>query len=410
MLADTAIVGRLGTPQLAGLALAASILLIGHSLFIFLAYGTTAAVARLLGASEHRRAAHQAVQSTWLAFLVGSVLAVAGIVFTPTLVGVVGGDDPVVRHNAVVYLRISLLGFPAMLVALAGVGYLRGLQDTRRPFLVALGSALFNLGLEIVLVYGFDQGIGASALSTVIAQTAAAGVFVWWVKVAVAAHGVMLRPDMTVIGRLAVAGFDLFIRTAALRGGLVVTVAVAARIGTDDLAAHQIAFEVWATLALALDAVAIAGQALIGRALGAAEIDRAKVLGRRMMEWGLVTGAAIGGAVLAVSGPLPHVFTEDPAVAGLASFLLLLTAIAQPANGVVFALDGVLIGAGDLRFLGIAMVAAGSVLMGGGLVVASTGAGIGWLWAALYAWMLTRIAALLWRFAGPHWLVVGADR
>ena len=410
VLADTAIVGRLGTPQLGGLALASSILLIGHALFIFLAYGTTAAVARLLGAGEHRRAAHQAVQSVWLAGLVGAVLAGAGIVFAPGLVDLLGGGDPVVRQNALVYLRISLLGFPAMLVGLAGVGYLRGLQDTKRPLWVAAGSAVLNLVLEVVLIYGFGQGIGASALSTVVAQVAAAAVFVWWIRAAVARHGVGLRPDLAVIRKLAVAGADLFVRTAALRGGLVLTVAVAARIGTDDLAAHQIAFEVWTFLALALDAVAIAGQALIGRALGASEPDRARALGRRMIEWGLVTGAATGGAVLAFSGLLPGVFTEDPAVAGLAFFLLLHVGLSQPVNGVVFALDGVMIGAGDLRFLAWAMAAASAVLAAGALTVAGAGAGIGWLWAALHAWMLVRLATLMARFAGPRWLITGADR
>ena len=410
VLADTAIVGRIGTPQLGGLALAASILLTAHAMFIFLAYGTTAAVARLLGAGEHRRAAHQAVQSLWLALAAGVVLAVAGLLLSSWLVNTLGGDDPEVLSNALVYLRISLLGLPAMLVVLAGVGYLRGVQDTKRPFAVALGSAVGNFVLEVVLVYGFDQGIGASALSTVIAQTAAAAAFVWWTRQAVARHGVGLRPDPAVIRRLAIAGWDLLIRTSALRVSLTITVAVAARIGTDDLAAHQIVFEVWTVLALVLDAVAIAGQALIGLALGADQPDRARALGRRMIGWGLASGVMTGVVVLALSGVLPHVFTEDAAVVALAAFLLLHVGFSQPAAGVVFALDGVLIGAGDLRFLAVSMVGAGVVLVGGGLVVVAVGAGIGWLWAALHAWMGTRLALMLWRFASPAWQITGADR
>ena len=410
VLADTAIVGRIGTPQLGGLALAASILLTAHAMFIFLAYGTTAAVARLLGAGEHRRAAHQAVQSLWLALTAGVVLAVAGLLLSSWLVNTLGGDDPEVLRNALVYLRISLLGLPAMLVVLAGVGYLRGVQDTKRPFAVALGSAVGNFVLEVVLVYGFDQGIGASALSTVIAQTAAAAAFVWWTRQAVARHGVGLRPDPAVIRRLAIAGWDLLIRTSALRVSLTITVAVAARIGTDDLAAHQIVFEVWTVLALVLDAVAIAGQALIGLALGADQPDRARALGRRMIGWGLASGVMTGVVVLALSGVLPHVFTEDAAVVALAAFLLLHVGFSQPAAGVVFALDGVLIGAGDLRFLAVSMVGAGVVLVGGGLVVVAVSAGIGWLWAALHAWMGTRLALMLWRFASPAWQITGADR
>ena len=276
VLADTAIVGRIGTPQLGGLALAASILLTAHAMFIFLAYGTTAAVARLLGRASTGGPPIRPCRASGWRLTAGVVLAVVGFVLAPMLVDALGGDDPEVLHNALVYLRISLFGLPAMLVMLAGVGYLRGVQDTKRPFAVALGSAVGNFLLEVVLVYGFDQGIGASALSTVIAQTAAAATFVWWIKQAVARHDVSLRPDPAVIRRLAVAGWDLLIRTSALRAGLTVTVAIAARIGTDDLAAHQIVFEVWTVLALVLDAVAIAGQALIGLALGASQPDRAE--------------------------------------------------------------------------------------------------------------------------------------
>ena len=410
VLADTAIVGRIGTPQLGGLALAASILLTAHAMFIFLAYGTTAAVARLIGAGEHRRAAHQAVQSIWLAVLAGVVLAAIGLVLAPSLVDALGGDDPEVLRNALVYLRISLFGLPAMLVVLSGVGYLRGVQDTKRPFAVALASAMANFVLEVVLVYGFGYGIGASALTTVLAQTGAAAIYIWWIRKAVAGHGVGLRPDPRVIKRLALVGLDLLVRTSALRAGLTVTVAAAARIGTDDLAAHQIVFEIWTVLALILDAVAIAGQALIGQALGAGQSERARALGRRMIGWGAAAGVLTGTVVLAFSGLLPKVFTEDAAVVALAGFLLLHVGLSQPAAGVVFALDGVLIGAGDLRFLAVSMLGAGVVLVGGGVLVVAVGAGIGWLWAALHAWMAARLSMMLWRFAGGTWQVTGADR
>jgi putative MATE family efflux protein len=409
ILADTAVVGRIGTPQLGGLALASSLLLIGHAVFIFLAYGTTSAVARLLGAGEHRRAAHQAVQSLWLATIVGCGLLVAGLAFGPALIGLLGGEGDVAT-NAEVYLRISMFGVPAMLISLAGVGYLRGLQDTTRPFYVALGTALLNLVLELVLIYGFDQGIGASALSTVVAQWVAAGVFVTWIRRAVAVEYVTLRPDARVIRELAGDGFDLFLRTAALRGGLTVTLAVAARIGDDDLAAHQIAFELWNLLALSLDAIAIAAQAMIGRELGAGNPARARALGRRMTQWGVVSGLVLGLVLLATSPVLPHVFTTDGAVLGLASFLLIHVAVSQPVAGVVFALDGVLIGAGDLRYLAWAMWGAALVLVAGGLLVLRLDAGIGWLWMALHAWIITRAVTLLARFRGTAWQVTGATR
>ncbi|MDG2028073.1 MAG: MATE family efflux transporter [Acidimicrobiales bacterium] len=409
ILADTAVVGRLGTPQLGGLALASSLLLISHAVFIFLAYGTTSTVARLLGAGQPRRAAHQAVQSLWFAGLVGVGLVVAGLLAGPSLIGALGGSGAVAT-NAEVYLRISLFGLPAILIGLAGVGYLRGLQDTARPFYVALATALLNLVLELVLIYGFDQGIGASALSTVVAQWVAAGVFVLWIRTAVSEHGVSLAPDVAMIRELAGDGFDLFLSTAALRGSLTVTIAVAARIGDDDLAAHQIAFEIWNLLALTLDAVAIAAQAMIGRELGAGNPTRARALGRRMTQWGVSCGLLVGLVVLATSPLLPYVFTEDDAVIALTTFLLIHVAVAQPVAGVVFALDGILIGAGDLRYLAWAMWAAALVLIGGGMLVLALDAGIGWLWFCLHAWIVTRAITLLARFRTPAWQVVGATR
>ncbi len=409
ILADTAVVGRIGTPQLGGLALASSLLLIGHAVFIFLAYGTTSAVARLLGAGEHRRAAHQAVQSLWLAGVVGVGLLGTGLAFGPALIGALGGEGEVAT-NAEVYLRISMFGVPAMLIALAGVGYLRGLQDTARPFYVALGTALLNLVLELVLIYGFDQGIGASALSTVVAQWVAAAVFIAWIRAAVASHHVTMRPDPAMIRELAGAGLDLFLRTVALRGGLTITLAVAARIGDEDLAAHQIAFEIWNLMALTLDAIAIAAQAMIGRELGAGNPARARALGRRMTLWGVVAGLGLGLVLLATSPVLPRIFSEDEAVLTLASFLLIHVAVSQPVAGVVFALDGVLIGAGDLRYLAWAMWGAAVVLIGGGLIVLRLDAGIGWLWLALHGWILTRAVTLVARFRGTGWQVVGARR
>jgi len=409
ILADTAVVGRIGTPQLGGLALASSLLLIGHAVFIFLAYGTTSAVARLLGAGEDRRAAHQAVQSLWLAGLVGVGLLVVGLYVGPALISAMGGKGEVAT-NAEIYFRISLFGVPAMLIGLAGVGYLRGLQDTARPFAVALGTALLNLVLELVLIYGFDQGIGASALTTVIAQWVAAGLFVVWIRSAVTEHRVSMRPDPAMIRELAGAGFELFLRTAALRGGLTVTFAVAARIGDDDLAAHQIAFEIWNLLALTLDSIAIAAQAMIGRELGRENAARARALGRRMTQWGMACGTMLGLALLATSPLLPRIFTEDAAVLGLTTFLLIHVAASQPVAGLVFALDGVLIGAGDLRYLAWTMWMAAVVLVTGAILVPALDLGIGWLWFALDVWILTRAVTLLSRFRGESWQITGPTR
>ncbi|MEM8711476.1 MAG: MATE family efflux transporter [Planctomycetota bacterium] len=409
ILADTAVVGHLGTPQLGGLSLASGVLLIALTVFVFLAYGTTSSVARLLGAGEERRAAHQAVQSLWLAVLLG--VTIAGVLYairTP-LIAALGGEGDVAVH-ANNYLRISLLGLPGMLVALAGVGYLRGLQDTKRPLYVALGTAALNLVLELVLIYGFRQGIGASALSTVIAQWIGAAAYIGWIARAVRRQGVGLTPDLSVIKSLAGAGLDLFHRNATMRLGLTTTLAVAARMGDDALAAHEIAFQVWTTLALFLDAVAIAAQAMIGNALGAGNVDDVRALSRRMMQWGWSTGAMAGVLMLAVSGVLPAVFTGDEAVRELAAVLLIYVAVFSPMNGAAFVLDGILIGAGDLRFLAVATAAASAVLTGGALLVGALGAGISWLWVSLGAWMAIRLVLLGLRFLGGAWIVTGADK
>lgn len=409
ILADTAVVGHLGTDALAGLAIASSVLLLGYSIFIFLAYGTTAAVARLLGAGEEEEAAHQAVQGIWLALLIGVVLTVVGLAFAAPLVDLLGATGAV-REQALIYLRISLLGVPALLMVLAGTGYLRGLQDTRTPLVVAVVSAAGNLVLELVLIYGLGFGIGASAFATVLAQWGSAAVYLLWIGRAVRRHDVGFGPRWATIGGLARVGRDLFIRTVALRGSFTVATAVAARIGPVALAAHQIAFEIWNFLALGLDAIAIAGQAMIGRFLGAEDVDRARSAGRRMLEWGLVAGVATGAVVAALHSVLPHVFTSDADVIAVASFLLLFAAAMQPINGVVFVLDGLLIGAGDLGYLAFAMVIGFVVFAPAALAVVVLGLGIGWLWAALVLFMVSRLVTLLIRWHGGRWAVTGATR
>ena len=408
-LADTAVVGHLGTPHLGGLAVASQVLLGALSLFIFLAYGTTAAVGRLIGAGDHRRAAQQAVQGLWLAGAVGAVLAAAAYAFADPLLRILGADGEVLAQGRI-YLRISLFGLPGMLITLAGVGYLRGLQDTLRPLKVAVFTAGLNLALELVLIYGLGFGIGASALSTVVAQWLAAGAYVWWIREAVATHGVTMAPDRSMIARLAVVGLDLFLRTAALRASFTMSVAVAARLGDIELAAHEVIYQLMFFLALVLDAVAIAGQAMIGRFLGANELDHARAAGRRMIEWGLATGLAATIVLLATRPWLPLVFSSDEAVLSLVGFLMLHLAFIQPINGVVFALDGVLIGAGDMRFLAVAMAGAAAVFIPLAVWVMAAGAGIGWLWGAMWALMATRLITLLWRFATPRWLIPGAVR
>lgn len=407
VLADTAVVGRIGTTQLAGLAVASAALLTGLAVLIFLAYGTTAAVSRLLGAGRHDEAAAQAVQGLWLAGAIGvGLLAVVASAPGP-IVGVLGAEGPV-RTEAAVYLQISAFGIPFQLLSFAGVGYLRGLQDTRTPLAVAVAAAAGNLVLELVLVVGFDQGIGASALATVVAQAGTAAVYLRLIGRDARRRSVPLGPDPAAIRRLARVGGDLFVRTVALRGTLTVATAVAARLGAVDVAAHEVAFAVWTLFAFVLDAIAIAGQSMIGRFLGADDAASARDVGRRMLELGLGFGVISGLLVLVGRPWLPGVFTDDPAVVSLAGFLLIWVAVMQPVNAVAFVLDGLLIGAGDMRFLARAMVASAAVAVpvAGAVVVADLG--IGWVWGSIAALMVCRVVTLGWRWRNGGWAVTGA--
>lgn len=373
--------------------------------FIFLAYGTTASVARLIGAGDQREATHQAVQGVWLAVAV-SVPVTAVVVAAAGLLVRGFGATGAAAGYAETYLRVSALGIPAVLVTYAAVGWLRGRQDTRTPLLVAVVSALVNLVLEVWLILGLGYGVGASAASTVPVQWGSAAVYL----VALGRSADSVRPAARTVWRLARVGLDLLVRTVALRLALTAATAVAARLGAAQVGAHQIAFELWNTLALALDAVAIAAQVLVGRLLGAGDVVAARAATRRLLELGLAFGLLVGVALLALRGVLPHAFTDDPQVVHLASFVLLFAAVLQPVNAVVFVLDGVLMGAGDMRYLAFSMVLAAVLFLAAAAVLAGTGAGLGWLWTAIGGLMLARLALLTTRIRTDRWLVTGAIR
>ncbi len=406
LLVDTAVVGHLGTPQLGGLAVASSILLTSYSLCIFLAYGTTAAVARMLGAGDGRGAAIQAVQGLWLGAAVGVFLALVVGVASEPLVAALGAEGEVADH-ALLYLRISLTGMPFLLVVLAGTGYLRGLQDTRTPLVVSVGTAGINIALELLLVVALGFGIGASALGTVVAQVVGAVVFVVAVTRGARREGVSMRPDVAVQRRLLRVGADLVVRTAALRGSLLALTAVATRIGRDDVAAHQIAFEIWSFLAMGMDALAIAGQAMVGRYLGADDPASARAASRRLLQVGVVSSVAVALLVVALAPALGRFFTPDRDVVHLVGFLLVWVAVLQPLGAVAFVLDGVLIGAGDQRFLAWAMAGAAAAMAVAVAPIIPLGLGIGWVWGAFGVLMAVRAAVLLLRFRGDVWLVSG---
>ena len=409
VLADTAVVGHLGTAQLGGLAVASAILLAAYSLCIFLAYGTTASVARLLGAGDEREAAHIGVQGLWLAAIVGTSLALGGFLFSAELVSWFGADGAVAGF-ALTYFRISLIGMPFLLVTLAGTGYLRGVQDTRSPLVIAVISSTINLILELVLVIGLGYGVGASAAATVVVQIGAALVYIRAVLIPSRRLGASVLPDPSTLRTLARVGADLMVRTAALRAAFIGATVIATRLGKTEVAAHQISLEIWNLLALGLDALAIAAQAMVGRLLGAARPDEARAASLRLLHLGVAAGVMIAVVVVASSPLLPGVFTQDAEVRRLSGFLLLWVAAQQPVAAVVFVLDGVLIGAGDQRFLAWAMVLASAAFFAVALPILPLGLGIGWVWVAISVLLLVRVTALGIRFAGSRWQVVGAVR
>ncbi|MET8827607.1 MATE family efflux transporter [Streptomyces sp. NPDC004610] len=409
VLADSAIVGHLGTAQLAGLGVASALLLTAVSVFVFLAYATTAAVARRVGAGDLQAAIRQGMDGIWLALLLGAAVIAVVLPTAPDLVGLFGTSETAAPY-AITYLRISALGIPAMLVVFAATGILRGLQDTRTPLYVAIAGFVANAVLNVVLVYGAGFGIAGSAWGTVIAQVGMATAYLFVVVRGARRHGASLRPDIAGIRASAQAGVPLLVRTLSLRAILMIATAVAAGLGDAEIAAHQIVLSLWNLLAFALDAIAIAGQAIIGRHLGAGDVEGARQVCRRMVEWGIAVGIGLGLLVIAARPLFLPLFTSDSAVTDAALPALIVVALSQPICGVVFVLDGVLMGAGDGRYLAWAMILTLVVFAPIALLVPTLGGELTALWLAMALMMTMRLLTLWWRTRSGRWIVTGAAR
>jgi putative MATE family efflux protein len=340
------------------------------------------------------------------------VVTVIGIPLAGPVVALLGASEEV-ADPATTYLRIALLGTTPLLLMLAATGVLRGLQDTRTPLVVAVGGNALNVVLNLLLVYPAGLGLAGSALGSVLAQVASAAAFLVVVARAARRHGAPLRPDLPGIRAASRAGAPLVIRTLTLRAAILVTtyaVTVGAAAGDQevDLATHQLAMTLWTFLAFALDAIAIAAQALTGRLLGAGDIVGTRETTDRMVRWGLWSGV-VTGLLLATASPwIGRLFTGDPAVQDLLVPVLVVAALGQPVAGVVFVLDGVLIGAGDGRYLAraglVTLVAYAPV----SLVLAALSAGLVAIWVAFCTvFMGARLVVLLRRARGDAWLVTG---
>ncbi|MEU4083588.1 MATE family efflux transporter [Streptomyces aureus] len=409
VLADSAIVGHLGTAQLAGLGVASALLMTAVGVFVFLAYATTAAVARKVGAGDLRAAIRQGMDGVWLALFIGVAVIAVALPTAPSLMELFGASGSAAPY-ATTYLRISALGIPAMLVVLASTGILRGLQNTKTPLYVAVGGFVANAILNAVLVYGAGLGIAGSAWGTVIAQCGMAAVYLHVVLRGARKHGASLRPDPAGIRACAQAGTPLLVRTLSLRAILLIATAVAARLGDADMAAHQIILSLWSLLAFALDAIAIAGQAIIGRYLGAGDARGAREACHRMVQWGIVTGIVLGLLLIAARPLFLPLFSGDPGVRDAALPALVMVALSQPVCGIVFVLDGVLMGAGDGPYLARAMLLTLAVFTPAALLVPVLGGGLTALWGAMTLMMTVRMLTLWLRSRSGRWIVTGATR
>ena len=404
LLVDTAIVGHLGRPQLAALGIAFTLLGGLFAIFNFLQYGTTAQVARAGGAGEEETARRLGAQAVWLSLAFGITVSVLLAVLAEPLVSLMGGEGET-ADEAVTYLRIAAVGFPAAFLALGGQGYLRGVADLRTPLVILIAGNVANVVLEVLFVYGFGWGIEGSAWGTAIAQLGMGAAFI--VVILRQLQPGEARVRLALARRVLTLGKWIFIRTTALMGSFVLAGAVATRFGDASIAAHQIAFQLWIFLALVLDSVAIAGQIIVGRELGAGRRAEAYGAGERMIWLSVALGGVFAALMLVLTNVLPRAFTGDSAVLEETVLLWPLFALMQPLNGAVFALDGILIGAGDGPFLAGSMVAA--FFACAALLAASLAEdwGIRGVWAALVVLILVRLTLMTARFRRGRWLVTG---
>ncbi|MGY1705723.1 MATE family efflux transporter [Geodermatophilus sp. SYSU D00697] len=401
LLVDTGVVGNLGTVALGGLAVGGGLLAWAAALLNFLAYGTTARAARRAGAGDRAGAVGEGVQATWLALALGlAVLALFQLLAGPLTRALAGSAGPVAAAGET-WLRIASLGAPLLLVSLAGNGWLRGVQELRRPMYYVLAGSLASLVLCPLLVHPAGLGLAGSAVANVAGQALSAALFVR----ALLREGVPWRPRPRAIRAQMVIGRDLLLRAAVLQVAFLIATGVVARAGTAELAAHQVALQMFLFLALVLDAYAIAAQTLVGQALGRGSPDDARATARRVTAWGLGTGVLVAALLVALRPVVLPLFTGDPAVVEQATVAWWFLAGMQPLAGVVFALDGVLMGAGDVGYL--RTVTIGSALVGFiplSLLAVPLGWGLAGVWTGLVLFIALRLVAVLVRVAGSRWL------
>jgi putative MATE family efflux protein len=407
LLFDIAVVGRLGALSLAGLAIGALVLSVVASQLTFLSYGTTARSARFYGAGDRPSAVGEGVQATWLALGLGTLIVLVVQLVAVPLVGVIaaGGD---IAAAALPWLRIAIVGAPAILVSLAGNGWMRGVQDTARPLRYVVAGFGLSALLCPLLVYGWlglpRWGLAGSAVANLAGQWVAAVLF----GRALLAERVPLAVNFSVLRAQVVMGRDLVLRTMAFQACFVSAAAVAARFGAAAVAAHQVVLQLWSFLALVLDSLAIAAQSLVGAALGAGQTSHAKSVAWRVTAFSAIAAAVLATVFAIGASVLPALFTDDRSVLAAIGVPWWFMVAQLPVAGIVFALDGVLLGAGDAKFMRNATLISALV---GFLPLIWMSLAFGWglvgIWSGLSTFMVLRLVFVGWRAFSGRWLVSG---
>lgn len=407
LLVDTAVVGHLGSVALAGLAAGGAVMSVLAIVGSSLEYGTTGRAARFFGAGRRDAAVNEGVQASWLALILGVLAAGLGELFAKPVVELIAGGPGPVADAADSWLRIAIIGLPGLLLVQAGNGWLRGVQDTRTPVRIVTIANVISMIASPLLVYPAGLGLEGSAIANVVAQWLGALLCL----VALRAQHVGLRPERTVMMRQLVVSRDLLVRSIAFEASFLTAAGAAGRMGAAQLAAHQIGMQLWTFLALLLDSFAIAAQSLVGAALGGQDRDAAQHTAWRVTRLGLGAGVVFAVVMAAGWSVIPLAFTSDPAVVHQAHVLWPWLVGMMPFCGVVFALDGVLIGAGDNAFMrNVTLVAAALGYIPLAVCAVVFGWGLGGVWAGLAAFILVRFAGMTWRVRSGRWLVLGAER
>ncbi len=401
-LVDTAFVGRLGSESLAGLGIAAALFSVAFFVFNFLEYGTTSEVARSVGAGDRAAAGRATITAGVLAVLAGIAVAALLLLLAGPTVGALGASG-LVKAEAVTYVMIRALAAPAVLMVRAAHGVYRGHQDTRTPLAVALGISGLNLVLDPLFIFGAGMGVAGAAWATVIAQWLGAIVFVGLLRKGKTAYGLDgAKPVVAEVRAFLRIGRALAIRTGSLLAVFTVATAVAARVSEDAVAAHQILSQLFIFLALTVDALAIAAQALVGKYRGSRDGAAALEVSDRLLVLGAVVGLILAGGLWLLAPVIGSWFTADPGVLVEFDQAFWLVVMIQPLGALVFVWDGVFIGLGDFTFLAGAMAASGLISGAVLILVIPLDWGLSGVWWGIVVLLWARLVTLAWRRLAAH--------